>query len=382
MAHAALERTAVLDILQRLIATPSVNPSLAPKEGTGEAAIARVACEWMSQHGIRNWMEAVAPGRANAIGEVGTAGAPCLVFCAHLDTVSTAGMTIPPFEPVAREGRVYGRGSYDMKGSAAAILSAAAALAEEEFRGRVMVALVADEEYASIGAQHFVRKHTADACVLTEPSEGRLVLAHKGFVWAEIRAKGRAAHGSRWDLGISAIAKMGRIITGLEEFDRDVLGRRVHPLVGPASQHCSVIHGGTGLSTYAEECVLQVERRTLPGETPEEVLRELTEIIAKTGAEAEVRLLLTQPPLTCDRNARIAECVRRAAAQVNGAEPKEIGVSYWMDAALFAAAGIPTVNYGPGGAGAHEAVEWVELDSVVQCARVLVETARGYCAAT
>ena len=143
-----------------------------------------------------------------------------------------------------------------------------------------------------------------------------------------------------------------------------------------------MIHGGTGLSTYAEECVLQVERRTLPGETPEEVLRELTEIIAKTGAEAEVRLLLTQPPLTCDRNARIAECVRRAAAQVNGAEPKEIGVSYWMDAALFAAAGIPTVNYGPGGAGAHEAVEWVELDSVVQCARVLVETARGYCAAT
>ncbi|HKO03327.1 MAG TPA: ArgE/DapE family deacylase [Candidatus Acidoferrales bacterium] len=382
MAHAALEQTTVLEILQKLIATPSVNPSLAPAEGTGEAAIARVACEWMERHGIRNWMEEVAPGRANAIGEVGKAEAPCVVFCAHLDTVSTAGMTIPPFEPVMRDGRVYGRGSYDMKGSAAAILSGAAALAAEDFPGRVMVALVADEEYASIGAQHFVQKHKADACVMTEPSEGRLVLAHKGFVWAEIRAKGRAAHGSRWDLGISAIAKMGRIITALEEFDRDVLRRRVHALVGPASQHCSVIHGGTGLSTYAEECVLQVERRTLPGETPEQVMRELTDIIAKTGAEAETRLLLTQPPLTCDREATIAKCVRRSAALVNGAEPEEIGVSYWMDAALFAAAGIPTVNYGPGGAGAHEAVEWVELDSVVKCAHVLVETARQFCGAT
>jgi acetylornithine deacetylase len=380
MTHAAVQSTTVLDVLRRLIATPSVNPSLAPKEGTGEAAIARVACEWMEQHGIRSCTEEVAPGRANAIGEVGVAGAPCLVFCAHLDTVSTAGMTIPPFAPDVRDGRVYGRGSYDMKGSAAAILSAAAVLAADRFPGRVLVALVADEEYASIGAQHFVENHTADACVLTEPSERRLVLAHKGFVWAEISAKGRAAHGSRWDLGISAIAKMGSIITALEEFDREVLRRRVHSLVGPASQHCSVVHGGAGLSTYAEECVLQVERRTLPGETPEEVLQELTDIVAKTGTEAQVRILLARPPLTCAREAAIARCVRRAAAIVNGAEPEEIGVSYWMDAALFAAAGIPTVNYGPGGAGAHEAVEWVDLDSVVNCASVLAETARQFCA--
>src|SRR5208283_212408 len=174
MGRAALETAAVMEVLERLIATPSLNPSLAPAEGTGEAAIARVACEWMERHGIRSWMEEVAPGRANAIGEVGTAEAPCVVFCAHLDRGSTAGMTIPPFEPVVRDGRVYGRGSYDMKGSAAAILSAAAALAGEEFRGRVMVALVADEEYASIGTQHFVANHKAEACVLTEPSEGRL----------------------------------------------------------------------------------------------------------------------------------------------------------------------------------------------------------------
>ena len=380
MAKEPLSRSAVLEILQELIRTPSVNPSLAPDEAQGEEAIARVAQGWLTANGVKSWLEEAAVGRPNTVAEVGGGKGPTLVFCAHLDTVRTRGMTIPPFEPKVEGNRVYGRGSYDMKGSAAAILSAAAALAADAFRGSVMVALVADEEYASIGAQHFVHNHPADACVLTEPSEGRLVLAHKGFVWAEIKAKGRAAHGSRWDLGICAIANMGRIITALEEFDRDTLRQRVHPLVGPASQHCSVIQGGAGLSTYAEECVLQVERRTLPGENPDDVMRELTDIIAKTGAEAEVRLLLERPPLTCDREARIAQCVRRAATHVNGAEPEEIGVSYWMDAALFAAAGIPTVNYGPGGEGAHAAVEWVDLDSVVNCARVLVETARQFCA--
>src|SRR4029077_15925567 len=140
--------------------------------------------------------------------------------------------------------RVYGRGSYDMKGSAAAVMSAAAALAHTNLLGRVVVALVADEEYASIGAQDFVKRHRADACVLTEPSEGRLILGHKGFVWAEIVTTGRAAHGSRWDLGISAIARMGKIICALEQFDQNELRKRTHPLVGPASQHCALVRGG------------------------------------------------------------------------------------------------------------------------------------------
>jgi acetylornithine deacetylase len=379
MAHESLQPASVLDVLQKLITTPSVNPSLAPMEGTGEAAIARVACEWMAQNGIRSWIEEAAPGRTNAIGEVGRGTSPCLIFCAHLDTVSTAGMTVAPFEATVRDGKVYGRGSYDMKGSAAAILSAAAALGASDLPGKVVIALVADEEYASVGAQHFVQNHRGDACVLTEPSEGRLVLAHKGFVWAEISVTGRAAHGSRWDLGISAIGKMGRIITALERFDHEVLRQRTHPLVGPASQHCSVVRGGAGLSTYAEECVLQIERRTLPGETPEAVIKELSDLVATMESQAEVRLLLARPPLTCDRDARITECVRRSAALVKGAEPEEIGVAYWMDAALFADAGIPTVNYGPGGAGAHEAVEWVDLNSVVNTANVLVETARQFC---
>lgn len=374
----ALSRSALLDVLQKLIRTPSVNPSIAPEEAHGEAAIAALARDWLAAHGMHSWLEEAAPGRPNAVAEVGAKEGPTLVLCAHLDTVGTAGVTIPPFEPRVDGNRVYGRGSYDMKGSAAAVMCAAAALAEDGLRGRVLVSLVADEEYASIGAQDFIVRHTADACILTEPSEGRLILGHKGFVWAEIVTTGRAAHGSRWDLGISAIGKMGRIISALEEFDRRELRARVHPLVGPGSQHCSLIQGGTGLSTYAEKCRLQVERRTLPGETPEQALAELKDVVRRAGEEAEVCGLLDRPPLVCDRDAKVARCLRDAAGAVTGHAPEETGVAYWMDAALFAAAGIPTVNYGPAGAGAHEAVEWVDLDSVVSCAQVLAEAARRF----
>ena len=375
----SISRTQVLEILQELIRTPSVNPSIAPDEGHGEEAIAKVARQWLEAKGLKSWLEEAAPGRPNALAEVGAGEGPTVVFCAHLDTVGTAGMTIPPFEPTLEGDRVYGRGSYDMKGSAAAVMVAAATIKREDFPGKVLVALVADEEYASIGAQDFVNRHKADACVLTEPSEGRLILAHKGFVWAEIVTKGRAAHGSRWDLGISAIAKMAKIISALEQFDQQQLRGRTHPLVGSASQHCSLIRGGSGLSVYAEECTLQVERRTLPGETPESVMAELEDVIQSTGEDGQLRIVLHRPPLICDANAKIANSVKAAAVSVTGQIPEIAGVSYWMDAALFATASIPTVNYGPIGAGAHEAVEWVDINSVVTTAQVLVETAWTFC---
>jgi acetylornithine deacetylase len=373
-----MQTDSVLTVLQQLIRIPSVNPSLAPAEGQGESAIAAMARDWMGAHGIRSWLEEAAPGRPNCIGELGDGDGPTLVFCGHLDTVSTEGMTIEPHEALLQDGRVYGRGSSDMKGGVAAILCAAAELAAAPFPGKVILALVADEEYASIGAQHFVANHKADACILTEPSAGRLILAHKGFVWAELVTTGRAAHGSRWDLGVSAIARMGRIITALETFDRTELRARTHPLVGPASLHCSVVGGGTGLSTYAERCSLQVERRTLPGEGTAQVMEELRRVVEQTGEQAETRCLLDRPPLTCDRDAAVAQALRRAAEAITGAPPEESGVSYWMDAALFANAGIPAIDYGPRGVGDHEPIEWVDLESVVRCSRVLAESARQF----
>jgi acetylornithine deacetylase/succinyl-diaminopimelate desuccinylase-like protein len=355
-----------LDALAALVRTPSVNPTLAPNEGTGEAAVAEVAAAWLRARGVACRLEEAAPGRPNVVAETGNGGGRTLVLCAHLDTVSTAGMTIPPFEPRLADGRLYGRGSYDMKGGAAAAMAAVATLAREGIAGRVLLALVADEEVASLGAQHFVARYAADACILTEPSEGRLILGHKGFLWAEVETAGRAAHGSRFDLGVSAIAKMGPVVTALERFDREVLRRRVDPLLGPASQHCATIAGGSGLSTYAERCLLR--------------LAELRRVVEAACPDAQVRPLLDRPPLACPADSTIARCVRQAATAITGRPPEEAGVAYWMDAALFAAAGIPTVDYGPAGAGAHEAVEWVDAASVVSCAAVLAEAARRFLA--
>jgi acetylornithine deacetylase len=360
------------------VAVPSVNPSIAPAEGTGEAAIAECARAWLESHGVRAWLEDAAPGRPNVIAEVDAGEGPTLVLCAHLDTVGTEGMTIPPFEPRIDGDRVYGRGAYDMKGSAAAIMAAMAALAPSHRGGRVMAALVADEEHASLGAFDFVRRHPADACIVTEPAEGALVLAHKGFVWADIVTEGHAAHGSRWDLGVSAIGRMAPIVAALEEFDRSELRRRVHPLVGPASLHCAMIEGGTGLSTYAPSCRLQVERRTIPGETPDQVRDELTSVARRAGGDVRVEVTFARDPCVCDRDARIVSCVRDAVSEIAGRAPVEAGVGFWMDAAVFSAAGIPTVNYGPSGEGAHAAVEWVSIPSVVQLADVLVNAARRY----
>jgi acetylornithine deacetylase len=366
----------VLDVLQELIRIPSVNPSLSP-DGTGERAIAEFAAAWLNDRGARAWVDEVAPGRFNAVGEVG-GGTRTLAACAHIDTVQTTGMTIPPNEPRVEDGRVYGRGSYDMKGGVAAIMCAAAALAQTDYSGRFMLALVADEEYASIGAADWLKRYHADACVVTEPTTNgmrELIVAHKGFVWLDVTTRGFATHGSRWDIGVSAIAGMGRVITACDEFDRNVLRARTHPLLGPASMHCALINGGSGISTYAAECTLQIERRTLPGESPEQVVAEIEALVKAANVDGDVVMTIARPPLTVDGAADIANCARRAMRKVTGHEPADAGVAYWMDAALFAEAGIPTVNFGSLGAGAHEAVEWVDLETVVSCTRALYETA-------
>lgn len=368
----------VLGLLRDLIRIPSINPSLGNGDAPGERAIAAFAARWLDERGVRARLEEAAPGRPNAVGEVGSGSGRTLVLCAHLDTVDVAGMSIPPYEPTMRDGRVYGRGSYDMKGGVAAVMSAAAALAREPMDGTLLLALVSDEEYESKGAEHFVRHHRADGCILTEASEGRLVLAHKGFAWVDVVTQGRAAHGSRWDLGKSAIQVMGRIIAALDELDSRELRRRTHPLVGPASMHCALIEGGVGISTYAPKCRLQIERRTLPDETPERVMEEIQGVVRGIDPGAEVTLRFSRAPLLTDRDAPVARCVRDSVSAVVGSAPEEIGVGFWMDAAVFAGAGIPSVNYGPAGAGAHEAVEWVEADSVVTCARVLYESARSF----
>jgi acetylornithine deacetylase len=301
---------------------------------------------------------------------------------AHLDTVGVAGMA-RPFAPEVRHGRLYGRGAYDMKGSLAAIMLAAARIRERGLRGDVIVTAVSDEEHASLGTQSVLRRVRADACIVTEPTGLRVCVAHKGFAWADIETLGRAAHGSRPDLGVDAIARMGPVLIALGELEAQ-LAARPHPLLGAGSVHAALIEGGQERSSYPARCRLAVERRTLPGEDADRVRAELEAVLAaaRTGEpalEATLALGLVRPPFAVDPQEPVVQVLLAQAEAGLGARPEVVGEAPWMDSALTAAAGIPTVVFGPGGAGAHAVEEWVDLESVERCAEVLEATAVAFC---
>jgi acetylornithine deacetylase len=367
--------SALVELVQRLVAIESVNPTLV-EGGAGETKIGRFVARWLEERGVEAEYEELAPGRANVVGRVrGSGGGRSLMLNAHTDTVGLGG---PDGGLVARvEGRrMYGRGAYDMKGSLAAIMSVAASVAENPLGGDLVVTAVADEEALSIGSERVAETVSVDAAIVAEPTEMRVAIAHRGFVWLELETRGRAAHGSRYDLGVDAIARMGPALAGVADLDRR-LGEdgQSHPLLGRASTHVPLVQGGTEPSTYAERCVAKVERRTLPGESVAFVEEQLREI----AGEATVTALFSREPLETPRDAPIVDTLLRNAGDVLGETPEVVGVPFWTDAALFAAAGIPTVVFGPGGAGAHEETEWVDLDDVERTAQILLRTATEFC---
>jgi acetylornithine deacetylase len=368
----------VEELLAELVSIDSVNPALV-EGGAGEVEIARFVAGWAEEAGLA--VEIVEPvaGRPSVVATApGRGGGRSLMLNAHLDTVGVAGMAAP-HDPRVQDGRLYGRGSYDMKGGLAACMLATAAARHAGLPGDVLLAAVSDEEHSSIGVQAVVERFRTDACVVTEPTSLRVCVAHKGFAWWRITAQGRAAHGSRPDLGSDAISRMGPVLTGLAELDRSLEGR-THPLVGRASVHASLIEGGQELSSYPERCVLDVERRTLPGEAGETVAAELDRLLAGGDHDAlEGEVTLVRQPFEVDGDEAIVAVVREQAAAVIGHEPETMGHTAWMDAAFTQAAGIPTVVFGPDGAGAHEMEEWVNLASVEACARTLLATAAEFC---
>jgi acetylornithine deacetylase len=364
-------------LLAGLVAIDSVNPSLVAG-GAGEGEAARFVAEWASSSGLEAETLEREPGRPSVIVRArGSGGGRTLMLCGHLDTVGIDGMD-EPFTPHVQGDRLYGRGSYDMKAGVAAALLACRGAARLELRGDVVVAAVADEEYASLGIQEVLESVEADAAVVTEPTELDVVVAHKGFVWAELVVTGRAAHGSRPHLGVDAIVKIGPLLTAVGNLDR-ALGERVHPLLGRGSIHASLIEGGTELSSYPSRCALQLERRTLPGETAADVEIELDRLLAECRAAdpelaVERRTLLSRDPFEIDQEAEIVSIVRGAlrTAEVGGA-------SYWADSGFIAAAGIPTLLLGPSGEGAHAMEEWVSLADTATVARTLLATAEVFC---
>ncbi len=380
-----IDRTYALATLAHLVEINSVNPSLAAG-APGESEIAGWIAASLGACGLRTQIFEPEAGRATVLGRLpGTGGGRSLMLNAHCDTVDTAGMP-EPFSGALREGRLYGRGAYDMKGSLAASMAAARALVDAgiRLRGDLLVAAVADEEYASLGTRDLLGRVKTDGAIVTEPTALQVCLAHKGYLWIEVAVSGRAAHGSRFELGIDANMKMGAFLYELARLEGELRARPPHPLLGPPSLHAALLSGGSGLSTYAARSTVQIERRTIPGETEAQAVAEIQALVDRLSAadadfHAAVRPFCTRDPFEVAPHAAIVRAVGAAAEKVLGRAPAHVGDTPWMDSALLQAAGIETVVFGPAGAGAHADVEWVDVESVIQLAEILAETAVAYC---
>ena len=367
------------ELISQLVAIESVNPDLVAS-GSGEAAIAQFVASWLADAGLSVEIVEPVPGRPSVVGVLhGTGGGRSLMLNAHMDTVGAGGMS-DAFSPRVADGRVYGRGAYDMKGSLAAIMITAREAAKLRLKGDLIITAVADEEVASLGTSAVLDKYRADAAIVTEPTELRLCLAHKGFVWLEVETTGVVAHGSRADIGVDAIANMGSILTGVLELNERLRSGLGHPLLGTGSIHASLIEGGQEMSTYPARCIAKLERRTIPGESEVDQELKLFPIHGEVPGEAggwgqpKVKVLLERSPSELSPDHPVSQAVAEAAGN-----PEMIGVAYWMDMALTNTAGIPTVAYGPVGGGEHADVEWVDLASVEKCVDVYLKAAELLC---
>ncbi len=377
----------LVDLLERMVRTESVNPSLDPS-GAGEADVAALLAEEARALGMDVELIDCAPARSSVIATLrGAGGGRSLMLNGHIDTVSISGMA-DPLSGRIEEGRLYGRGAFDMKGGVAACFGAVRALRDAGIRlaGNLVVTAVADEEFESLGMQQVVHVRPTDAAIVTEPTGLRTCVAHKGFVWVGVEAHGRAAHGSRPDLGVDANRAMARLIAALEPLHDELANTSPHALLGRGSFHVGTLFGGSGVSTYADRSEATFERRTVPGESPRAFLDAVT--IAADQLQAEdprvryvVRELLVREPFEAAPDASIVEAVRRARATVVHDDGAVVGDSVWMDAAILQSYGIDTVVIGPTGAGAHAAEEWVDVDSVVRLAEILARAAADYCGA-
>jgi len=385
MKDLTFDRDYIVRTLADLVRINSINPSIAP-DGPGEAEIAAYVTAALGALGLETAVHEPERGRPTAVGTLrGTGGGRSLMFNGHADTVGVEGMP-DPFSASVRDGRLYGRGAHDMKGSLASAIGAAKALRDARVRlkGDLVIAAVADEEYGSLGTADLVGRSRVDAAIVTEPTNLDICLAHKGFVWIEVETLGKAAHGSRFTEGVDANMRMGRFIAELDNLERSLRSGPAHPLVGPPSLHAAIVSGGSGLSTYAAACTLKIERRTIPGETEAGSVAEIQAIVDRLAAadptfRATVRPFFARHPFEVSPDAEIVKVLGSAARETLGRQPAFVGDTPWMDSALLADAGIETVVMGPRGAGEHSIEEWVDLESVIAMAEILARTAVVYC---
>ena len=374
-------------LTETLVRVDSRNPTLVPG-APGETGCAHVLAEVLGGWGFRLEWQDVRDGRSNLLARIGTpdSAAPVLMFNGHLDVVGVEGMDHPPFSSVIDGDRLYGRGSCDMKAGIAAMSVAAWQAAQRGIRGEIIIAAVIDEEFESLGTREMLARGTrADVAIVTEPTRLSICPAHRGFVWLDFAFTGRAAHGSRYDLGVDAIQHAAQLLSALDRFQHDVLPSRTHVLLGRASLHASTIAGGVGWSTYPDACHLRVERRTVPGETSATVLAEIEQILSALRAndstfQVTVRIDTAQGPSDVAVDHPLVQRLDAANLAVRGLPAAIEGLSAWTDAALLNDAGIPAVCFGPGDiALAHAATEYVPLSEIDTATAVLTTFALDWC---
>ena len=378
----AIPRGDAVALARALIQIDSRNPTLAP-DSPGEGGCARALASVLDDWGFSVEVTEIAPGRSNVVAHIGPSDAPALMLNGHLDVVGVEGMVHDPFAAEIRDNRIYGRGSADMKGGLAA-MCAAAVSAPPNTNRQIVITAVADEEYESLGMRALLASGIrAEAAIITEPTRLAICPAHRGFAWFDISFRGRAAHGSRYDIGVDAITHAALLLAELEELERTREAGPHHPLLGRGSLHASTIRGGVGMSTYPEACDLAIERRTLPGESAERAMREITDACDRVKAkhpafDARVTLSTAQLPSDVSPNAPIVKRLRGALEREN--VPVRIeGLSAWTDAALLNAAGIPAICFGPGDiALAHAAEEYIPVEEIGVATRVLSRVVREW----
>jgi acetylornithine deacetylase len=382
----SIDKKYLFDTLSDLVEIDSVNPDLVPG-GAGEVNIAKHIAGLLTELGMKATLQELKPGRMNVIGWLkGTGGGKSLLLSGHMDVVGIGEM-VDPFKPQIKDGKMYGRGTFDMKGGLAAALGAIKALRDGgiHLRGDLVFAGVADEEYASIGTEGFIKDYHVDAAIVNEPTGLNICNVHKGFIWYEIVVSGKAAHGSDYIGGVDAILHMGRFLAELEKLVKRQQNRTPHPVLGPPSLHASLITGGQELSTYPAESRLQIEWRTLPGQKESELRAELQAIIDHLSAQdpafsARIEpVLLERQPFEISPDKPLVQCVLRNAKSVLGESPELFGESGWTDCSLFDQAGIETLLFGPSGDGAHSKIEWLDLQSVEDTALILAKIAEDFC---
>jgi len=375
----------LVETTQQLVRINSINPSLV-KDSPGEKEIAFFLENLLTKLNLEVNVQHLGNDRKNVIGMIkGNGKGPSLMLNAHTDTVGVQNMA-DPFSAEIKDGKLFGRGAFDMKGSIAAMITVAKSIIENniELKGNLVIAFVADEEYGSIGTEKLLEKYKTDAAIVTEPTELSICTAHNGFGLFEIETSGKAAHGGKPDEGIDANMHMGLILAEINRISQELKAVSPHKLLGLPSMHIPLIKGGNEPFTYADKCKILLERRTIPGESFDEIFKELKRIIS-TLSESNVNFSATIKNLICrdsfenDKKSKIISVLHNSVKESIGYEPSYIGHSWWEDSGLISNAGIDTVVFGPKGKGLHTENEWVDIQSLKDLSLTLLNTAINYC---